>query len=75
LSYNEQRKLAGLPERIEELEAEARQINTTAADPNFYREPANAIQTALARLVWAQATLDQACPLGELEVLRVSFRG
>ncbi len=54
---------------------EARQINTTAADPDFYREPANAIQTALARLVWAQATLDQACPLGELEALRGSFRG
>ena len=76
LSYNEQRELVALPERIEELEAKARQINATVAGPDFYREPANAIQTALAQLERAQATLEQAyARWGELEARRGSFRG
>ena len=50
LSYKEQRELDSLPARIEALEEEQRMLETTIAGPQFYREPADAINASLARL-------------------------
>ena len=50
LSYNEQRELDALPDRIEALEAEHRALNERIAAPGFYRETPEAIREALARV-------------------------
>jgi ATP-binding cassette subfamily F protein uup len=49
LSYNEQRELAALPARIEALESEHAQLQSTIASPDFYREGADAIAKTMAR--------------------------
>ena len=49
LSYREERKLDGLPARIETLEAEQRTLGDTIADPAFYKRPPDEIAVALAR--------------------------
>jgi len=49
LSYREQRELDELPARIEALEAEQRALGAAIADPDFYRQPAAAINVALER--------------------------
>ena len=71
LSYNEQRELAALPERIAALEKEIADIEAAFADPAFYaRDPAGAA-AANARLEPARAELDAAetrwLELSELE--------
>jgi ABC transport system ATP-binding/permease protein len=50
LSYRERRELEALPGRIEVLEAEQRTLNGAIADAGFYRQPADAIASALDRL-------------------------
>jgi len=50
LSFKEQRELDGLPARIEALEAERDALRVRTAGPEFYKEPADAIRDALARL-------------------------
>jgi ATP-binding cassette subfamily F protein uup len=50
LSYREQRELDDLPARIEALETEQRTLGATMAEPEFYRQPAAAINAALARV-------------------------
>ena len=50
LSFNEQRELDELPRRIELLETEQEQLQTRIASPDFYKEPADAITGALARV-------------------------
>jgi ATP-binding cassette subfamily F protein uup len=50
LSYNEQRELSQLPERIEALEAEKQRLNETVSGPDFYKEAADAIRQTLGRL-------------------------
>ena len=50
LSYREQREFEELPSRIDELEAEQRDLNAAVEDPQFYTKPAEAIRTALARI-------------------------
>ena len=50
LSYKEQRELESLPARIEALEEEQRTLEATIAAPQFYREPADAINATLSRL-------------------------
>ena len=50
LSYKEQRELESLPARIEALESVQRTLNETVAGPEFYKEPADTINGALARL-------------------------
>jgi ATP-binding cassette subfamily F protein uup len=50
LSYNEQREFEGLPARIEALEVEQQALSTRVSGPDFYREPAADITTALTRL-------------------------
>ncbi len=58
LSYNEQRELAALPARIEALEAEQRQLDARIAAPEFYKEAAQAITSALARVEAVGRELD-----------------
>ncbi|HXI30854.1 MAG TPA: ATP-binding cassette domain-containing protein, partial [Vicinamibacterales bacterium] len=60
LSYKEQRELDALPERIEALESEQRQLNATVAGPDFYKETADRIHTALARVETLQQELSEA---------------
>ena len=60
LSYKEQRELEGLPARIEALEAEQRALNARIAGADFYKEGAEAIRTALARVDTLHAELAEA---------------
>ena len=76
LSYNEQRELVALPERIERLEAEVGRMNQATAAPEFYRETPDAIKATLAGLKTAQAELVSMYARWEhLESRRGSFRG
>ncbi len=50
LSFKEQRELAALPAKIEALELERDALRTRTTAPEFYKEPAEAIRVALARL-------------------------
>ena len=59
-SYKETRELEGLPARIELLEAEQRALNERVAGIDFYKEPAEAIRAALARVDTLQAELTAA---------------
>ncbi|MGE5242593.1 MAG: ribosomal protection-like ABC-F family protein [Betaproteobacteria bacterium] len=49
LTYNEQRELDALPDRIDELEAERRALGDRIASADFYREAPAEIADALAR--------------------------
>ncbi|MEK7829175.1 MAG: ABC transporter ATP-binding protein, partial [Deltaproteobacteria bacterium] len=49
LSFKEQKELDTLPKRIEELDAEQRQILATMADPVFYRESGKKVSVYKAR--------------------------
>jgi ATP-binding cassette subfamily F protein uup len=60
LSYKEQRELEALPERIEVLEAEQRALHERTAGVDFYKESAEAIRKALARVDTLQAELTDA---------------
>jgi ATP-binding cassette subfamily F protein uup len=76
LSYNEQRELVALPDRIDTLEADAQRLQETVAGPDFYLESADTIKTTLARLEQAKAELEQTYARWEaLETRRGSFRG
>jgi ABC transport system ATP-binding/permease protein len=50
LSYNEQRELEGLPERIALLEDEQKRLQQESHSPEFYKADANHIRAVLARL-------------------------
>jgi ATP-binding cassette subfamily F protein uup len=50
LSFKEQRELDELPRRIEQLEAEQESLQLRIASPDFYKESADAIAGALARV-------------------------
>jgi len=60
LSYKEQRELEALPARIEALEAEQRALSERIAGTGFYKEPADAIRDALARVETLREELNQA---------------
>ncbi|MDE2059516.1 MAG: ATP-binding cassette domain-containing protein [candidate division NC10 bacterium] len=49
-TYREQRELEQLPAQIEALEREHAQLTASITDPLFYRQPADSITQALARL-------------------------
>jgi ATP-binding cassette subfamily F protein uup len=49
LSYNEQRELDALPDRIDALEEERRLLTERIGGTDFYKEPADEIADALAR--------------------------
>jgi ATP-binding cassette subfamily F protein uup len=57
LGFNEQRELAALPARIEQLEQEQRELALRTGAQDFYKEGAAAIATALARLAEVEAEL------------------
>jgi ATP-binding cassette subfamily F protein uup len=58
LSYKDQRELAGLPARIEALEAEESEIHAAVSDPSFYQRPAEQIAAVLHRLEVVSAELE-----------------
>jgi ATP-binding cassette subfamily F protein uup len=60
LTFNEQREFAVLPERIDALEAEVRQLDETIAGPGFYKAGAAEIARVLARAEEARRELDEA---------------
>ncbi|HEU0153789.1 MAG TPA: ABC transporter ATP-binding protein, partial [Arenimonas sp.] len=60
LSYKEQRELDELPGRIEALDAEVAALTARIQDPAFYRQPADAVTAANARLAALQGELEQA---------------
>ena len=60
LSYKEQREFDALPATIERLEDEERQLNARIASAEFYKEGADAIKTALARVETLKAELEAA---------------
>jgi ABC transport system ATP-binding/permease protein len=60
LTFNEQREYAGLPAQIDALEAEQRQLTGAIANPDFYKEGADAIRTSLARLEEVEGLLGRA---------------
>ncbi|WP_290884821.1 ribosomal protection-like ABC-F family protein [Arenimonas sp.] len=60
LSYKEQRELEELPGRIETLDAEIFALTSQIQDPAFYRQPADAVTAANARLSQLQGELEQA---------------
>jgi ABC transport system ATP-binding/permease protein len=60
LSYNEQRELAQLPEKIQRLEAEQAQLNALISDPDAFRRDKDESQLALQRLDAVAAELETA---------------
>jgi ATP-binding cassette subfamily F protein uup len=50
LTYNEQRELKGLPEKIEKLEAEIGELHTAMAEGDFYKQAAERIAAKQAEL-------------------------
>ena len=60
LSYNEQRELAQLPEKIQRLEAEQAQLNALISDPDAFRRDKDESRLALQRLEAVAAELESA---------------
>jgi ATP-binding cassette subfamily F protein uup len=60
LSYNEQRELEALPDRIGALEEEQARLKEEAASTEFYKSPADHIHAVLARIDAVHAELDAA---------------
>lgn len=60
LSYMERRELDGLPERIESMEAEQLELHAEISHPDFYKETAENIRKALARLEELQSEITDA---------------
>jgi ATP-binding cassette subfamily F protein uup len=60
LSYREQRELAALPDTIQRLEAEERELQARVNDPQFFRRDADAAADALQRLTTLAAELESA---------------
>ncbi len=60
LSYNEQRELAAMPEKIQSLEAEQAQLQTAIADPALFQGNDARGKSALLRLETLTAELEQA---------------
>jgi ATP-binding cassette subfamily F protein uup len=50
LSYNEQRELTSLPERIEKLEEEQRELRAEMESPDFYKASAEHIRAVMDRI-------------------------
>jgi ATP-binding cassette subfamily F protein uup len=50
LSYNEQRELESLPQQIERLEAEQRDLRAEIESPEFYKAGADRIRSVMARV-------------------------
>jgi ABC transport system ATP-binding/permease protein len=60
LSYNEQRELAAMPEKIQGLEAEQLKLQATISDPNLFKDDPAQGAAALQRLQALAAEIDTA---------------
>ena len=60
LSYNEQRELKQLPERIEKFETEVARLHEAMAAPEFYKQPSDQIAAAQAELSDLESQLQAA---------------
>lgn len=60
LSYNEQRELAQLPQRMEAMEAELEQLKTQISDKAFYQQPYDVTHATLTQLAALEQQLEQA---------------
>ena len=60
LSFNQRRELETLPQRIEELEAEQKQLYQTLSDPAFYKQSGTEVGAAKARLESLDRQLEEA---------------
>ncbi|MGH8205567.1 MAG: ATP-binding cassette domain-containing protein [Steroidobacteraceae bacterium] len=60
LSYKEQRELAGLPERLQQLEGDRQRLEAELADPALYRGTQDAPQERLQQLAAVTAQIDAA---------------
>ncbi len=70
LSYNDQRELSTLPERLQGLEAEKDRIESQLADGQLYRDGQQALQERLQRLAAITAELEGGyARWGELEAM------
>jgi len=71
LTYQEQRELEALPERIETLEAELAELHATMADADFYRRSPSDLAAAKSRLQSLEASIAAAYQRWEaLETVR-----
>jgi ATP-binding cassette subfamily F protein uup len=59
-TFNEEREYAALPSRIEALESEQQRLQSEAGSPEFYKSPADHIQTVLARIDTIHTELEEA---------------
>jgi len=60
MSYNLQRELEGLPQRLEELEAALEALQIQVADASFFTQPHDYTQKVLAELSQAEQALEEA---------------
>ena len=60
LTYQEQRELASLPERIIELEAELSEVHAILADPAFFRQSPGEIVKVKSRLQTLETAVAEA---------------
>ena len=60
LSYNLQRELEQLPQKLEALEAELQTLQDQVADPDFFGQPHDRTQQVLAQLAEAEQALEAA---------------
>lgn len=60
LSYNDQRELDGLPQHIEELEAELGELQTRLSDPALYRKQGEQVVELQQAIVRVQSELEHA---------------
>ena len=60
LSFNEQRELQQLPQRIETLEKQIADLHAAMADPSYYQKPGDVIATDATRLAELEAELGEA---------------
>ncbi len=60
LSYNLQRELEQLPQKLEALEAELQTLQEQVADPDFFGQPHDRTQQVLAKLAEAEQALEAA---------------
>jgi ATP-binding cassette subfamily F protein uup len=60
LSYKEQRELASLPAKLEELESLKAQLHAEVSDPSFYSRPHAEVAAQLARLAEIDGQIETA---------------
>lgn len=71
LSYNLQRELEQLPQRLEQLEADLGALQTKVADADFFNQPHDVTQKVLAEMAAAELALEEAFERWEyLEALK-----